>query len=327
MFTDAYFPEFRIMWIMSHYALDLFCILSGFLIAGIIEKRYRETNKITFSDMLTFYKRRSFKILPMYYIVIAICLFLSNIGWYYPKDFSWKFLVFLQNLHRGDFHFLPHTHSLTIQEWFCLLFPLTILFLFKFLPKSEYNPILIGAFIWMAVGFVNRWIVHSHGVESWDIEIRKTILTRIDAVIYGVLFYFIQLHFSEFLKKNKLKLLLVSFTLYLLATYILAQKYSPFFNNVVYYSLVTFIVSFALPYFIHLKLPEQPQKIFTFIGLSSYSIYLIHLPLLYIIFDRIQATNKCESLLFLVGMLLLTNIVGMLFYIFVENPIMKLRDK
>ena len=327
MFTDAFYPKFRMFWVISHSALDLFFTLSGFLIGGIIEKKYRESGSLHLRDIFKFYKRRWFKTIPMYCFTILICLILSNLGLYYAKDFSWKFVFFLQNLSRADFNFLPHTYSLTIEEWFYIFFPLGILLLLKLFPKSKKNPIVIVIATWITIGFVARLIVHFSGIQDWDTEVRKVIITRLDATIYGVLYYFIQLHFSKFLKNNRIKLLLIACTLYLVCTYILAKKYSLFFNNVVYYSLVPFITMFVLPFFVHLRLDKHLENGFTFISLASYSIYIIHLPLLYVILGLIKPTSGYESLLYLIGVIFLVIFIGSLFYKTIEKPIMYLRDK
>ena len=263
----------------------------------------------------------------MYLLTIVLCLFLSNAGLYYAKDFSWEFLVFLQNLYRANFDFLPHTYSLTIEEWFYLFFPVAVLFLLKLFPKMKTNPILVNAIGWIFIAFLVRLLIHFNGVTNWDTQIRKTIIGRLDATIYGVLFYFIQLHFPKFIKDNKIKLVVIGYSLYLIGTFILAKGYSPFFNNVVYYTFVPFVSCFVLAFFMHLRLSERIEKAFTFISLASYSIYIIHLPLLYVIFGLYKPISKSESLLILAGVMLLVNVIGILFYKLVEKPIMNLRDK
>src|SRR5262245_54917420 len=95
---------------MGWIALDLFFVLSGFLIGGILMDA-RDSR----SYFRTFYVRRVFRIVPVYfawvllYVLIAafasdLVVKLSNSGLRPPLDFSiWSHLLFLQN--SFDFHY------------------------------------------------------------------------------------------------------------------------------------------------------------------------------------------------------------------------------
>lgn len=325
LFTDAFFPKFRILWVFSHSALDVFFILSGFLIGGLIQKKYSENNTIALSDIAAFYKRRWFKTVPMYFLIVIICLILSNQNIYYANDFSWKFLVFLQNVTRADFDFLPHTYSLTIEEWFYIFFPLGLYCIVQL--KSKANPFYILIAIWIVVAIAFRWVKHLNGVDNWDVEIRKTIAMRIDAAIYGVLFYFINLQIAEFLKKHRFLLLCLGAFLYLISTWLMKEQVSLFFNDLIYYTVIPIFISLWLPFFIHLRLPVFLKRFFTFQSLASYSIYLIHLPLLYILYQFFKPNSETESLLYPTIFIILAYAIGTVFYKLIEKPIMDLRDR
>ncbi|WP_445453223.1 acyltransferase family protein [Flavobacterium sp. 25HG05S-40] len=325
LLTDAFFPQFRMLWFVSHAALDLFFTLSGFLIGGIIEKKYRESNAISLNDIFRFYKRRWYKTVPMYFLIIAICLLLSHFDIYYAKDFSWKFLVFLQNISIANFNFLPHTYSLTIEEWFYILFPLSLLGILKL--KLKTNPFYLLLFLWIVMAITYRVVKHLNGVENWDSEVRKTILTRMDATIYGVVLYFIHLNIPGLIKKYRVLLVMLGILLYSICTLILKSNISLFYNDVIYYTIITFVISAILPFFIYFRLPVFFEKIFTNQSLASYSIYLVHLPFVYIIFRYIKPQTAIESLFLILIFIILTYILGTGFYKFIERPIMNLRDK
>jgi len=326
LFTDAFFPKFRMLWIISHSALDVFFILSGFLIGGLLEKKYRENNSLSLKDIFIFYKRRWFKTVPMYFLVVAVCILLSSYNIYYAKDFSWKFLVFLQNLTRADFDFLPHTYSLTIEEWFYIFFPLGVFIIVKG-TKYKANPFYPVIIFWIILAIAIRLIKHANGVEVWDVEIRKTILSRIDATIYGVLFYFVNLRFPVGIKKYRVLLFVLGGLLYLIATFILKEDVSLFFDNVVYYSLIPVFISLLLPFFLYLRLPSFLERAFTFQSLASYSIYLIHLPFLYMLHPYFKPNSSAASILYTVIFIILAYALGVLFYKLIEKPIMDLRDR
>src|SRR5215469_867181 len=96
--------------------VDLFFVLSGYLIGGQFFKLLVEGNKIELGD---FYLRRILRTLPSYYAVLAV-YFLLN-----PPP-SWKYIVFAQNFDNPT-RFAP-SWSLCVEEQFYFVFPLFVLF-------------------------------------------------------------------------------------------------------------------------------------------------------------------------------------------------------
>jgi peptidoglycan/LPS O-acetylase OafA/YrhL len=119
--------------------VDLFFVLSGFLIGGILLDARESSNYFR-----VFYTRRFFRIVPIYVVLLlavglAMCMSSAGIIGKYEEILVgrlpwWYFAVFLQNigmsLHDawGTFLLAP-TWSLAVEEQFYLTLPLVIRFL------------------------------------------------------------------------------------------------------------------------------------------------------------------------------------------------------
>ena len=114
--------------------VDLFFVLSGFLIGGIILDNHAKQGFLK-----VFWIRRACRILPVYFALLAACVLGAAL--LDPKRFAWLFhelmpwwsyATFTQNLVmalKGSFggHFLGITWSLAVEEQFYILAPLLIL--------------------------------------------------------------------------------------------------------------------------------------------------------------------------------------------------------
>jgi len=91
--------------------VDLFFVLSGFLVGGLLMKEWRLTGSV---DSPTFLKRRAFKIWPGYYaFLLVVALFHVR-----PlSSFLWQNLLNIQNYIPSS---LSHTWSLAVEEQFYL---------------------------------------------------------------------------------------------------------------------------------------------------------------------------------------------------------------
>lgn len=112
--------------------VDLFFVLSGFLITGIIQRNLNQPRFLS-----AFYWRRSLRILPLYYLVILLA-YAVNLTRGTPADTTGFpfYLVYLQNIHQYWGSETPavdlaigHTWTLAIEEQFYLLWPAALLLL------------------------------------------------------------------------------------------------------------------------------------------------------------------------------------------------------
>lgn len=130
----------RLQWLlnlggMSWSGVDLFFVLSGFLIGGILLDA-RESPRY----YRTFYARRAYRILPLYFLVLIPCWLLlqaTHVGWV-PSIWdtvfsgpvpSWTYFTFTQNVGIAiagvmSGEALSVTWSLAVEEQFYLALPL-----------------------------------------------------------------------------------------------------------------------------------------------------------------------------------------------------------
>jgi peptidoglycan/LPS O-acetylase OafA/YrhL len=103
--------------------VDLFFVLSGYLIGTQVFKALQRTGTL---DFPAFYKRRLVRILPAFFVVLA--LYELWPAWPETKGMQplWQFLTFTFNLQydNDDNYAFSHVWSLCVEEHFYVVFPL-----------------------------------------------------------------------------------------------------------------------------------------------------------------------------------------------------------
>ena len=137
---------------LGHFGVDLFFVLSGFLITTILlENRQSDT---FFSS---FYGRRAFRIWPAYYLMCAVCFagWLSGAspGLFQGVVPGWTYIFGVQNfwmakLQNYGVYCLSVTWSLAIEEQFYLVFPPIV----RRVPVDILPKILIAAIVICPLG-------------------------------------------------------------------------------------------------------------------------------------------------------------------------------
>jgi peptidoglycan/LPS O-acetylase OafA/YrhL len=141
--------------ILGGTGVDLFFVLSGFLIGGILLD-VRDSPRY-FS---TFYARRFFRIVPVYFAWITLYILVARFGGKYLLALShsgntpplgylvYNHYIFLQKFYLDKFHNLAGawfdpTWSLAVEEQFYLVIPLLV----WFLPRKVYKSFLFCVII------------------------------------------------------------------------------------------------------------------------------------------------------------------------------------
>ena len=171
--------------------VDLFFVLSGYLIGGQLLASFipSPASRIAHPNLGLFFARRALRILPAYFVVLAIYVFLP--AWReYPEMFpSWKFLLSVQNIGlRGGTAF-SHAWSLAVEDQFYLLLPLVLLLLIR-RPRAA----LIVPCAIVVGGLALRWLlarqnmnetgaVSFRGFQTW---IYYATWGRLDPLVFGV---------------------------------------------------------------------------------------------------------------------------------------------
>jgi len=159
--------------------VDLFFVLSGFLISGILID-----GKSSPTYYSTFYLRRIHRIFPLYYLmmllfVVGSALF-SRSFLFASQTPIWPFLFFVQNIGFGitGAVWVGVTWSLAVEEQFYLLLPVVVRTLTR-------RTILQLAVICIVSAPVLRTILYLAGLR-WD-QIHALLPCRADAFALGVL--------------------------------------------------------------------------------------------------------------------------------------------
>lgn len=134
--------------------VDLFFVLSGFLIGGIILDHHQKQNFIK-----VYWLRRCCRILPVYILLLSICLALkittdpARFHWLFNNLMPWwSYATFTQNIMMGlngshGGHFLGITWSLAVEEQFYLFAPFAMICLGQKWWVRSLIPLIISALV------------------------------------------------------------------------------------------------------------------------------------------------------------------------------------
>ncbi|HEY2588148.1 MAG TPA: acyltransferase [Tepidisphaeraceae bacterium] len=173
--------------------VDLFFVLSGFLIGGLLFDEIRRTNRL---DVKRFLIRRAFKIWPAYLVFIAYVFALlawqHHSAWYALHEVSPN-LIHLQNyLHTEGGVARGHTWSLAVEEHFYLALPLFLLAVIgrRRRPGAPIPAIGVAAVALIVLCTGLRLLVNPYPPFDWWHIIAPTHM-RIDGLFFGVLLAYV----------------------------------------------------------------------------------------------------------------------------------------
>jgi peptidoglycan/LPS O-acetylase OafA/YrhL len=318
-------------WIKLFDGVELFFVLSGFLIGTILIKLAEKNNfKLGVSDITVFWKRRWFRTLPNYYLVLFVnVLFVKySIIDGDLQQYNLNFLFFLQNFNTPLVGFFWESWSLSIEEWFYIFLPVSLFIIVKRIPSAK--GVLTVILLLILLPLLYRILHSGENVDpfGWDVNFRKVVLMRLDTIIYGVLAAYIKFYHKTFWEKYRVH----SFVMGIIFIFIISnidKEPNSFFAKTFYFNCVSIGAMLLLPFADSIKNYRGTiGRAISHISLISYSMYLINLGLVVQVISRnFPVINPINGFVKYIMYWLIVLICSTLLYSFFEKPIMNLRDK
>jgi peptidoglycan/LPS O-acetylase OafA/YrhL len=311
-------PVFYYGWI----GVDLFFVLSGFLIGQQIWKEYIRSGNI---DIPRFLIRRGLRIWPLFYAVYFLIL-AFNYQFHTDWQRAWPDLVFLSNYKQG---IVSGAWSLATEEQFYILFPVLFCLVLRRFHLDKHLFLLLA--LYFSLPFI-RWLIvlTAEGPVSIGNQsiLNKPIHTHCDGLVAGLMLAWISQCRPGWLKKwhwsKNLVVLMATGTIALLLRNYNDHVFAFFSLSLIFGSWV----------FCSLKDNTIFSRIASWRGFFvlsrlSYGMYLNHFEVLPRIVPFLSRYFKSDitALFFILIISVASSVfVAWITYILIEHPFLELRE-
>jgi peptidoglycan/LPS O-acetylase OafA/YrhL len=302
--ANGYGPSF----INGHLGVDIFFVISGFLISTLLLREERAKGRINLS---AFYWRRVFRILPIYSVVlllyVVVCQLPSQAArWVQLKAGLPYFLLFVNEYVYEPNHgnVFTHTWSLGVEEKFYLFWPLLFFIVVKKMPARGimlaclFVPLMVAAFVGPAhlpnsylgllIGCLMAVLLDG-GAKAGLARMLRQVPSPV------ILLLFLSGFYLERLDGRLMLIFSVTTTLFL--SYLIVKP--------------TWLSAlFSLP-------------VLVWLGRRSYSMYLVHVLCLNVFEASVKIDSSWKAILVLGGSYALSAAVAAVLFVAIEEPACK----
>jgi peptidoglycan/LPS O-acetylase OafA/YrhL len=339
--------------------VELFFVLSGFLIGGILIRSYEKNGGFDRKLLLNFWTRRWFRTLPAYYLVLTGLIVTALLrawrsGLHHnlpPKQTLLSYFVFLQNFNQELVGFFPETWSLAIEEWSYITLPLVLWLLHTLLAARWPRKRIALAMILLVIIGSNayRFITALQvPISAGELGYRGIVITRLDAISYGVLAAYLKYYFptqwaNDGLRRRTLVLGIVLTMLIAFSASVIVLHYYVdmgvypayvFYKRTVYFLLIGLSMTLLMPYMDGWRTAPASwdrlgvARAITHVSLISYSMYLLNLtPVMITVLERIPTTSPTIGWLKVGTFWVIVLVLSTLLFKYFEKPVTELRER
>jgi len=305
----------------------IFFVISGYLITRLLLLERLKTGKIDIKD---FYIRRVFRIFPVFFLYLLVVLLLK---WsFIPDIFSNYLLVVFAGLYLWNYKhffirenpedhgnwFLGHFWSLSMEEQFYLLWPLT----FSRIKPVHLIKVVIGLILLMPFLRIITFLFMPTSKPYTNMMLH----TGGDTILVGCLGALIEqsTFFKVWIMKhlnNRFLMFVIIFFLFVFSPLLTFYFQAPY-NLLAGFSLNNFAIMIFIFWCIYIPGPVSwllNTRVFVQVGLLSYSLY---------VWQQLFLTSKNSFWLNKFPQnLLAAFVVAIASYYIVEKPILKLKNR
>jgi peptidoglycan/LPS O-acetylase OafA/YrhL len=296
--------------------VDLFFVLSGFLIGGLYWREHEEFGNV---QRARFILRRACRTMPPYFVALAISWLAVRVA--RGEAFDPEYLVFLQNYKPHLPYFLV-SWSLCIEEHFYLLLPIVLGLLC--LSSARLSCVVLPFLA--LVPAILRFCEFQRGISN-DFGYATTAThLRCDALILGVFAAYLFHYHRDGLQA------LVRLKVPIYAASALFVIVMPALPPPVGYTIGYTILAVLLTLCVTICAMDKPYrlsalKLTSCLAVTSYSIYLVHPLVIHACLRCFASLSSCPIVAQWVIMFATTVAIGGGFYWLIEKPAIRARDR
>ncbi|EIE3637102.1 acetyltransferase [Staphylococcus pseudintermedius] len=315
--------------------VDTFFVISGYLITSLLLTEYHNTGKI---ELMSFWLRRVKRLIPavlflvMGVIVLSLIFMLTEIqkvradsiaAIFYVSNW-WYIMQNVDYFEQFAVQPLKHLWSLAIEEQFYLVFPIVLLSLLSFIRRLK--SIRIIFLILLVISMIAMMVLYVPNENVARVYFGTD--TRIQTLLMGVLLALVWPPFQLKAKVNRqMRTMIDTAGVVGLAILFICFKFVSETNSILYYGgffLISTVTLLVIASSVHPSgyfAKFLGNKVFTFIGSRSYSLYLWHYPIIVLIHHQF-VQGQIPPLVYVVEILLMV-LMAEFSYKFIEQPFRK----
>ena len=315
--------------------VDTFFVISGYLITSLLLTEYHNTGKI---KLMSFWLRRVKRLIPAVLFLVMGVIVLSLI--FMPTEIQkvradsiaaifyvsnwWYIMQNVDYFEQFAVQPLKHLWSLAIEEQFYLVFPIVLLSLLSFIRRLK--SIRIIFLILLVISMIAMMVLYVPNENVARVYFGTD--TRIQTLLMGVLLALVWPPFQLKAKVNRqMRTMIDTAGVVGLAILFICFKFVSETNSILYYGgffLISTVTLLVIASSVHPSgyfAKFLGNKVFTFIGSRSYSLYLWHYPIIVLIHHQF-VQGQIPPLVYVVELLLMV-LMAEFSYKFIEQPFRK----
>lgn len=315
--------------------VDTFFVISGYLITSLLLTEYHNTGKI---ELMSFWLRRVKRLIPAVLFLVMGVIVLSLI--FMPTEIQkvradsiaaifyvsnwWYIMQNVDYFEQFAVQPLKHLWSLAIEEQFYLVFPIVLLSLLSFIRRLK--SIRIIFLILLVISMIAMMVLYVPNENVARVYFGTD--TRIQTLLMGVLLALVWPPFQLKAKVNRqMRTMIDTAGVVGLSILFICFKFVSETNSILYYGgffLISTVTLLVIASSVHPSgyfAKFLGNKVFTFIGSRSYSLYLWHYPIIVLIHHQF-VQGQIPPLVYVVEILLMV-LMAEFSYKFIEQPFRK----
>ena len=325
------------------FGMDLFFMLSGFLIGSILLHSLEQKGK---QQIVRFYLRRIFRTFPSYYVVLTILAVGTTLTVFQRANLKWEYVYGTNFLDLGRGKVLMFWGwSLALEEQFYLTVPLLFFLLWRM--RSDRARMILLIALWIA-GLVTRLSIFYRGAPWSDLGLYGALYfrthTRFDTLVAGILLAFVHRRWKREITEwlthpfHRALVLLPSLACLwlLLRPEMFGRRHLQLVHVFAWGTVTTAMYFGVLLVLLHCDGMVQralSAPFFRRVATLGYGVYLVHIPLIdYVlvpIAHRLHAGHTSLTLVWIGGMIGVSAgslALAYAMHVVIEKPSLRLRE-